>query len=196
LIKKSKPQQQKQKRYRINQWIFASPLRVLDVEGKQIGVLPKEEALRLAQEQELDLVEVASSAKPPVAKIIDYNKFLYQQEKKKQEEKKKAKVSETKEIRLGPFMSEHDLETRIRQGRGFLEDGDKLRLVVRFKGRQITHPEFGKEIVARFIESVNDISKLDREPRLEGKQLIAILSAEKAKKQAETNETVILNDKK
>ena len=161
---------------------------MLDWEGKQVGVLSKQEALRLAQEQELDLVEIAPSAKPPVAKIIDYNKFLYQQEKKKQEEKKKAKVSETKEIRLGPFMSEHDLETRIRQSRGFLEDGDKIKLVVRFKGRQITHPEFGKEIVGKVIASLGDICKVDREPRFEGKQLITVLSPEKGKKHAESEE--------
>lgn len=183
MIKRSKPQQQKQKRYRINQWIFASPLRVLDAEGKQIGVLSKQEALQLAQEQELDLVEVAPAAKPPVARIIDYNKFLYQLEKKKREEKKKAKVSETKEIRLGPFMSENDLQTRIRQGREFLENGDKLRLVVKFKGRQITRPEFGKEIVGKMVESLKDISKVDREPKFEGRQLVTILSAEKGKKQ-------------
>mgnify|MGYP001562095789 CR=1 FL=1 len=183
MIKRSKPQQQKQKRYRINQWIFASPLRVLDAEGKQIGVLSKQEALQLAQDQELDLVEVAPAAKPPVARIIDYNKFLYQLEKKKREEKKKAKVSETKEIRLGPFMSENDLQTRIRQGREFLENGDKLRLVVKFKGRQITHPEFGKEIIGKLFDSLKDISKVDREPKFEGRQMVAILSADKGKKQ-------------
>ena len=182
MIKRSKPQQQKQKRYRINQWIFASPLLVLDAEGKQIGVLSKQEALQLAGEQELDLVEVAPAAKPPVARIIDYNKFLYQLEKKKREEKKKPKVSETKEIRLGPFMSENDLQTRIRQGRAFLEDGDKLRLVVKFKGRQIARPEFGKEIVAKMVDSLKDISKVDRESKFEGRQLVTILSAEKGKK--------------
>jgi translation initiation factor IF-3 len=182
LIKKPKAQQQRQKRYRINQWIFASPLRVLDSTGKQIGVLPKEEALKLAQEQELDLVEVASSAKPPVAKIIDYNKFLYQLDKKKKEEKRKAKVSETKEIRLGPFMSDHDLQTRVRQVKGFLEDGDKVKLVVKFKGRQMAHTEFGKEIVLKVISSLGGLSKVDREPRFEGRQLVTILSADKTKK--------------
>lgn len=185
MIKRSKPQQQKQRRFKINQWISAPTLRVLDAEGKQIEVLSKEEALRLAQEQELDLVEIAPTAKPPVAKIIDFNKFLYQQEKKKKEEKRKAKVSETKEIRLGPFMSDNDLQTRIRQGREFLENGDKLRLVVKFKGRQITRPEFGKEIVGKVIESLKDISKVDREPKFEGRQLVAILSVEKGKKHEE-----------
>jgi translation initiation factor IF-3 len=186
LIKRYK--QQQVKRYRINQQIFAATLRVLNAEGEQIGVLTKEEALRQAREQEVDLVEIAPMAKPPVAKIIDYNKFLYQLEKKKREEKRKAKVSETKEIRLGPFMSDNDLQVMIRRGREFLEDGDKLRLVVKFRGRQITHPEFGKGIIAKFIKALEDISKIDREPHFEGKQMIALLSVEKGKKHVESEE--------
>ncbi len=106
---------------------------MLDALGQQIGILSREEALRLAQEQELDLVEVAALAKPPVAKIIDYNKFLYQLEKKKKEEKKKARVSETKEVRLGPFMSDNDLQVMIKRGREFLDDGDIVPLVVKIR---------------------------------------------------------------
>ena len=184
MIKRAKFKQQ-EKRYRINSRIFASPLRVLDSEGKQIGVISKDEALRLAQEQELDLVEIAPTAKPPVAKLIDFNKFLYQQAKKKQEEKKKAKNSETKEIRLGPFMSDNDLQVMIRRGREFLESGDKIRLVVRFRGRQITRSEFGKDVINKVVEALGDISKIDREPHFEGRQMVAMLSAEKGKKHAE-----------
>ncbi len=179
--KRSKFKQQ-EKRYRINGRIFASQLRVLDVEGKQVGVLTKEEALRLAEEQGLDLVEVAPMAKPPVAKIIDYNKFLYQLSKKKQEEKKKAKTSETKEIRLGPFMSDNDLQVMIRRGREFLEDGDKIRLVVKFRGRQITRSEFGREVIQKVVDSLSDISKVDREAKFEGRQMVALMSPEKGKK--------------
>ena len=185
MIKRSKFKQQ-EKRYRINQRIFASPLRVLDVEGKQIGVLTKEEALRLALEQGLDLVEVAPMAKPPVAKIIDHNKFLYQLAKKKQEEKKKAKTSETKEIRLGPFMSENDLQVMIRRGREFLEDGDKIRLVVKFRGRQITRSEFGRDVIKKVVDSLSDISKVDREPKFEGRQMVSLLSPERGKKAKES----------
>lgn len=155
---------------------------MLDVEGKQVGVLSREEALRLAQEQELDLVEIAPAAKPPVAKIIDYNKFLYQQSKKKQEEKKKTKTSETKEIRLGPFMSDNDLQVMIRRGREFLEDGDKVRLVVKFRGRQITRSDFGRQVIQKVVDSLNDISKVDREPKFEGRQMVSLLSPEKGKK--------------
>lgn len=187
MIKRFK--QQQEKRYRLNERIFAQQLRVLDVEGKQIGVMGKDEALRLAKEQELDLVEIAPMAKPPVAKIIDYNKFLYQQDKKKQEEKRKAKTSETKEIRLGPFMSDNDLQVMIRRGREFLEDGNKVRLVVKFRGRQITRSEFGKEVVSKVISALSDISKVDREPHFEGKQMISLLSPDKGKKNQEENTT-------
>ena len=187
MIKKAKFRTQ-EKRYRINGRIFASPLRVLDNENKQVGVLSKDEALKLAQEQELDLVEVAPTAKPPVAKLIDFNKFLYQQAKKKQEEKKKAKSSETKEIRLGPFMSDNDLQVMVRRGREFLEDGDKIRLVVRFRGRQITRSEFGRQVIQKVVDSLKDISKIDREPKFEGRQMVAMLSAEKGKKHDENEE--------
>ncbi len=184
MIKKYKTKQD-QKFYRINERIFAQTLRVIDLEGKQIGVISKSEAISLAREQGLDVVEIAPLATPPVAKIIDYNKFLYQEEKKKREEKRNAKVSETKEVRLGPFMSDNDLATMVKRTRDFLEDGDKVRLVVKYKGRQITHPEFGQVIMQKVILAVDDISKVDREPKFEGKQLITLLSPERKKKNAE-----------
>ena len=184
MIKRSKFRQQ-EKRVRINERIFAQQLRVIDAEGKQIGVLTKDEALRIARERELDLVEIAPTAKPPVAKIIDFNKYQYQLAKKKQEEKKKAKSSETKEIRLGPFMSDNDLQVMIRRGREFLTDGDKIRLVVKFRGRQITRSEFGREIINKVVNALSDISKVDRESKFEGRQMVALLSPEKGKKVAE-----------
>lgn len=172
----SKKRQDNRRFYRVNERIFASLLRVLDQEGKQIGVLARFEALKKAKEQGVDLVEIAPMANPPVVKIIDFKKFLYQESKKKNEEKKRSKVSETKEIRLGPFMNDHDLKTMIRRGTGFLEDNDKVRLIVKFMGRQIAHPEFGKEIMQKVVDALSGMSKLEREPHFEGKQLIAILS--------------------
>ncbi|MCL5438808.1 MAG: translation initiation factor IF-3 [Patescibacteria group bacterium] len=167
--------------YRINERIYAPNLRVLDSEGKQIGLLSRFEALSRAKDEGLDLVEIAPKANPPVAKIIDYNKFLYQMEKKKREEKKKTKSSETKEIRLGPFMDDHDLQVAIRRGRDFLGDNNKVRLVVKFIGRQIVHPEFGKEILNKVVTALSDISKTERDPHFEGKQLITMLSPERKK---------------
>jgi translation initiation factor IF-3 len=154
---------------------------VLDDEGKQIGIFTKQEALDKAREAGLDLVEIAQQAKPPVAKLIDYRKFLYQEEKKKREEKRKAKTSDTKEVRLGPFMSDNDLQVMVKRCREFLMDGDKVRLVVKFRGRQITRSEFGHGVVRKAIEAVNDISKVDREPKMEGRQITAVLSPEKKK---------------
>jgi len=175
----SKKRQDTRKFYRINERIFASQLRVLDAEGKQIGVLSRFEALAKAKELGVDLVEIAPMANPPVVKIIDFKKFLYQESKKKNEEKKRSKVSETKEIRLGPFMNDHDLKTMIRRGTGFLEDNDKVRLIVKFMGRQIAHPEFGQETMRKVIDALSGMSKLERDPHFEGKQLIAIISPEK-----------------
>ncbi len=179
MIKKHNRPNQNKKYYRTNDRIFARELRVLDSEGKQIGIISKDEALTLARSQELDLVEIAPLAKPPVAKIIDFKKFLYQEEKKKREEKKKAKTSETKEVRLGPFMSENDLMVMARRAREFLQNGDKVRLVVTFNGRQITHPEFGHKILDKTLDILSDISKVDRERKLEGRKLIILISPEK-----------------
>lgn len=189
MIRKFKKQREEKKYFRTNERIFATSLRVLDTEGKQIGVFSKFEALTKAREMGLDLVEVAPKAIPPVAKIIDFKKFLYQQQKKKREEKKKAKVSETKEVRLGPFMENHDLQVMVRRAREFLEQGDKVRLVVKFIGRQITHPEFGQNVLKKVIAQVSDISKTERDPHFEGKQLITILVLDKKKgKYNEKNE--------
>lgn len=192
MIKRFKPRQQRIF-YRVNERIGAPELRVLDSEGKQIGVLSKFEALNKAKSLGLDLVEVAPLAKPPVAKIVDFNKFLYQQEKKKKEEKKKAKTSETKEVRLGPFMDDHDLGVMIKRSRGFLESGNKVRLVVKFSGRQIVHPEFGEQILAKVIGELTDVSKVEKEKHFEGKQLISILSPEKKGKKKDEKENQEIN---
>ena len=177
----NKKRQDNRKFYRINERIFASLLRVLDAEGKQVGVLSRFEALQKAKELGVDLVEVAPMANPPVVRLIDFKKYLYQESKKKNEEKKRSKISETKEIRLGPFMNDHDLNTMIKRGTGFLEDNDKVRLIVKFMGRQIAHPEFGKDIMQKVVNALSSLSKLEREPHFEGKQLIAILSPERKK---------------
>lgn len=185
MIKRGKKRFEQKKFYRTNERIAAPNLRVLDGEGKQIGLLSRTEAILKARELGLDLVEIAPQATPPVAKIVDFKKFLYQEAKKKREEKRKAKVSETKEVRLGPFMNDHDLEFMMRRARDFLADGDKVRLVVKFKGRQITHPEFGKEVIQKVINGVSDVSKIERDPHFEGKQLIGLLTPEKKKEKSD-----------
>lgn len=181
MIRRSNKRGEQKKFYRTNERIAALTLRVLDGQSKQIGILPKYEALNKARELGLDLVEIAPLANPPVAKIIDFKKFLYQEEKKKREEKRKSKSSETKEVRLGPFMDDHDLDVRVRRVREFLSNNDKVRLVVRFKGRQITHPEFGRELINKVIKTLSDTARVEREPHFEGKQLITLIIPEKKK---------------
>jgi translation initiation factor IF-3 len=186
LIKRYKSKVDNRKIYRVNERIFASTLRVLDNEGKQIGIISKFEALENARSQGLDLVEIAPAAKPPVAKIIDFKKFLYQEAKKSREEKRNAKSSDTKEVRLGPFMSDNDLGVMSRRAREFLLDGNKVRLIVIFKGRQVTHPEFGHTILDKVLESLKDVSKVERERHLEGKKLMILISPDKKKQNEET----------
>lgn len=185
MIKKFKRNKYNKVFYLTNERINALTIRVLDSENKQIGILSKFEALSKARRLGLDLVCIAPRAQPPVAKIVDFKKFLYTLEKKKKEERKKTKVSETKEIRLGPFMNDHDLGVMIKRGRDFLENSDKVRLVVKFKGRQIVHPEFGKEILKKVINALSDICKIERDPHFEGKQLVTIIAPERKKKNVE-----------
>lgn len=187
MIKRFHKHKEEKRYYRINERIVALELRVLDSEGKQVGVLKKFEALQYARDLGLDLVEVAPNAKPPVARIVDFNKFLYQQEKKKREEKKKAKVSETKEVRLGPNMGAHDLDTMTRRARDFLEDNDKVRLVVRFAGRQIVHPENGRRTLNAVISALSEVSKVEKEAHFEGKKLITIITPDKKKQHDPTS---------
>lgn len=162
------------KYYRLNQNITAPQVRVVDESGKQIGILSREQALQEAVSREIDLVEVAPQAKPPVCRLIDFKKFKYLESKKAKQEKR-AKV-EIKEIRLGPFISENDLQVRLRKARDFLKDGDRVRAVVKFTGRQMARTQFGQKLIERFIGELADISKVEREPRFEGRLLVAGLT--------------------
>ncbi len=173
---------------RINYQITASTIRVLDQEGKQVGILDRQKALDLAREKEVDLVEIAPNAVPPVAKLIEYSKYLYQLKKKKQEEKKRNTGSETKEIRLGLFIGNHDLGIKLKKVREFLAEGNKVRLVVRFKGREMTKRDLGFALVNKVLGILSDIAKVDREARLEGRQMITIISRANPKQEVK-NET-------
>lgn len=158
--------------YRINWAITAQQLRVVDQTGKQIGVLSREEALNKAKELEVDLVEIAPKATPPVAKLIDFKKFKYLEAKKHQAEKRKQKNVEIKEIRLSPFIGEHDFQVRVHQGKEFLEDGNSLKISIPFKGRLITRKQFGYEVIKKFFAELGPI-KVVREPKFEGYILTA-----------------------
>src|SRR5690606_23619789 len=157
----------------MNQQIRAPEIRLITETGELIGVVSKSEALQMADEQDKDVILIAPNAQPPVAKLIQYSKFKYQQQQKKQEEKRSSKKSDIKELRLSPFIAEGDLDSRIERVREFLEDGFKVRLHVRFKGREITKKDFGQDVISRVITAVADISSVEMEPKMQGKMMSA-----------------------
>lgn len=150
-------------------------MRVIGNDGKQLGILSKSDALKKAQEIGVDLVLVAANANPPVAKVIDFSKFKFQQEKKEQSSKKKSTIQEIKEVRLSPFIAENDLSVRMSRARKFLKNADKVRLVVWFRGRQITKKQYGYNVLKRAVEHLADTAAVDQEAKLRGKNLELLL---------------------
>jgi translation initiation factor IF-3 len=153
-------------------------LRLLSEDGKQIGVVTKIEALQKAQELGLDVVEIAPNAKPPVAKLIDFKKFKYQESKKERESKKSQKNVGVKEIRLRPFIGEHDFNTRKNKAEEFLKEGNQVKVSVFFRGREITRKEFGVTLMKRFLGALEG-SRVVREPRMEGRSFVAMIVTDK-----------------
>jgi translation initiation factor IF-3 len=156
---------------RLNNEIRATSLRVINEDGSQLGILSKQEALRLAEEQGLDLVEISPEANPPVAKILDWGKFNYQRTKQLQKNKKGAKTLEVKQMRFGLKISDHDLETKMKKVRGFLETGHKVKITAFFRGRELAHKDLGFKIADRVIADFGDTIVVDQQPQLAGKQL-------------------------
>ncbi len=169
------------KRVRVNHQINADEVRVVDPEGKH-GVYPIEAALQLAEERGLDLVEISPGADPPVCKIIDYGKYRYELQKKEKEARKKAHTISLKEIRFRPHTDTHDFNFKTKHAREFLDGGDKVRAYVQFRGRDIIYKDHGMDILARFIEELSDIAKIDQAPRMEGRRMTTILAPLKSKK--------------
>ncbi|MSU80140.1 MAG: translation initiation factor IF-3 [Gemmataceae bacterium] len=160
---------------RVNETIRISPVRVIGANGEQVGIIPTAQALEMAREAVLDLVEVAPLEKPPVCKIMDFGKFKFQQ-KQKQKEKTKAHQQKLKEIRLRPKTDIHDIETKVSQARKFLEHHDKVLVYVMFKGRELQHIEEGQRILHLMREKLVDLAKIEKEPRMEGKRCSMMLA--------------------
>lgn len=158
--------------FQINQRIIANELRILDEFGKQIGIMSRDEALAQAKTDEKDVVLITENAKPPVAKIINFSKFKYQLDQKKAEGKKAAKKQEIKELRFRPFMGQGDFDARMKRVFEFLEDGDKVRPYVEFKGREITRKEFGDKLLAKIIDQTKDLATVEMPARFMGKKLM------------------------
>ncbi len=160
-------------RVRVNQSIRVSEVRVITAEGEQVGVMNTKEALELAKSKGLDLVEISPNAKPPVCKILDFNKFKYQQ--KKRERKQKKPSADLKELRFTTQIQEHDLQTKLRQMRGFLEEGNKVRVSVIFRGREIVHRDRGKALMDKIVEETSDLAKVDNNVKPRGRTMQIIL---------------------
>ncbi|MFZ5447501.1 MAG: translation initiation factor IF-3 [Thermodesulfobacteriota bacterium] len=168
--------QQKQQRVRINEQIRVPEVRLIGADGQQVGVMPTKEALAQAAEAHLDLVEVAPQASPPVCRIMDYGKFKYQQSKKQQEARRKATTIQVKEIKVRPKIEEHDMGFKLRNARRFLEDGDKVKISVIFRGREIAHTDRGFRILAQMSEALADVGTVEQSPKLEGRNLSMIVT--------------------
>jgi translation initiation factor IF-3 len=166
---------ERERRVRINRQIRISPVRVIGPGGEQLGVLPVEEALGAAQERGLDLVEVAPMARPPVVKIMDYGKYKFEEAKAARAAKKKQHVIHLKEIKVRPGIEEHDFEFKSRHAREFLVDGNKVKVTMMFRGRQIAHLELGKAVLDRFATGLADIGKIEQDAKLEGRNMVMVM---------------------
>ncbi|HEY6837411.1 MAG TPA: translation initiation factor IF-3 [Geobacteraceae bacterium] len=163
----------------INQAIRAREVRVIGPESEQLGIISLQEALAMAESQQLDLVEVSPTAVPPVCRIMDYGKFKYQQSKKQQEAKKKQVQVQLKEVKLRPKTDEHDLLFKIKHVRRFLEEGNKAKITVVFRGREITHMEIGKNALDRFAEELQDVAIIEVRTKMEGRSMYMIVAPKK-----------------
>ena len=150
-------------------------VRLIGAQGDQLGIVPITEALRIAQEEQTDLVEVAPQADPPVCRLMDYGKFLYEQSKKERESRKSQKQTEIKEIRLRPKTGEHDIAFKLRDARRFLQRGAKVKVRIRFRGREITHPELGRALLNRVAEELSDVAVVEQAGRMEGHTMLMVL---------------------
>ena len=166
----------KEEGHRINHRIDAREVRLIDAEGQNRGVIPTRQALALAEESGLDLVELSPDAKPPVCKILDYGKFKYQEQKKASEARKKQKVIEIKEIKMRPMIDDHDYDVKMKAIRRFFDEGDKVKVTLRFRGREMAHQELGQKLLERVKGDTIEIAKVESEPRFEGRQIVMVLA--------------------
>jgi translation initiation factor IF-3 len=151
-------------------------VRLIGADGQNVGVVPVRQALMMAEEANLDLVEISPDAKPPVCKILDYGKFKFQEQKKAAEARKKQKVIEIKEIKMRPMIDDHDYDVKMRAIRRFFEEGDKVKVTLRFRGREMAHQELGQQLLDRVKKDTTEIAKVESEPRFEGRQIVMVLA--------------------
>ena len=161
---------------RINEEIRGKEVRLISADQEQLGIVPVKDALKMAQEKELDLVEIAPMAKPPVCRIMDFGKFKYEQSKRDKEARKKQKIVSVKEVKIRPNIEDHDLEVKTKNAVKFLGEGDKVKVTLMFRGREMAHAELGKQLLSKVAEITKDIATIERHPKVEGRNMIMILA--------------------
>lgn len=164
------------KENKINEEIRDKELRVIDQNGEMLGIMPRAKALELAEQSKLDLVNISPNAKPPVCKILDYGKYRYDAQKREKEAKKKQKTMQVKEIRLSTFIEDHDINVKAKNAIKFLKDGDKVKVSLRFRGREKDYTARGREVMTRFAEACSEVSTVDKRPTFEGRSLSMFLA--------------------
>ena len=162
--------------HQINEEIRDSEIRLIDESGNQLGIMTPDEALQIAVEKDLDLVKIAPNSKPPVCRIMDYGKYRFEQSKREKEARKNQHVIEIKEIRLSPGIGVNDFNFKLKNGQKFLADGDRVKVTVRFRGREMAHTEIGEELLLKFAEGCREIASVDKNPKLEGRNMSMFLS--------------------
>ena len=168
----------------LNEEIREPEVRLIGETGEQLGIMSGEEALRVAEEREMDLVLISPQAKPPVCRIMDYGKYRFEQTKKEKEARKNQRIIEVKEIRMSPGIGDNDFNTKLKNGQKFLMDGDRLKVTVRFRGREMAHTHIGEELLMGFAEQCSQIATMDKNPKLEGRNMSIFLSPKAPDKQA------------
>jgi translation initiation factor IF-3 len=171
-----RPPEREQSGPRINDQIRSREVRLIDETGQNVGVVSRFDAIERATAAGLDLVEISPDAQPPVVKILDYGKFKYQEQKKAAEARKKQKIVEIKEIKMRPNIDDHDYDVKMRAIRRFFEEGDKVKVTLRFRGREMAHTELGMDLLRRVKADLTEISKVESEPKFEGRQMIMVLA--------------------
>lgn len=169
------PRSNNDKLPRTNEYISSPSVRVVDEEGDMLGVMPTEQALELAKQRGLDLVEISPNAEPPVCKIIDFGKYKYEEQKRANDAKKKQKTVQVKEVKVRPNIGDHDYQVKIRSIEKFISAGNKVKVSLRFRGREITHQDIAIRLMERIIEDIQEFAKAEVEPKMEGRQLAMIL---------------------
>jgi translation initiation factor IF-3 len=161
---------------RVNEEIKVPTIRLVDADGEMVGVVSVQEGLQMAEEVGLDLVEVSPAADPPVCKILDYGKYKYAEQKKRNEARKKQKVIEIKELKMRPGIEEHDYQTKMRSMVRFLDEGDKVKITIRFRGREMAHQDLGAKVLVRIQEDIGELAKVEQSPRTEGRMMTMVIA--------------------